>query len=232
MRDNFAEDQRNAFNLLLKYPLFENLILLNYPFEEEWIFSYLIRNRHLDLGNQISFLNRNENLKVDWVKMYNSQTGFLDYSSISSNKIACNALTEAGISITFRNWEWEEKLPESVQINDSFDISDLSKVLEGAGENGFYEFAIFESKAIWDHCFKDFVDKEMIDAWAYKDYLNKEVIYHYKSIEDNKLNKIMERIYESNEIAQGEYNKDDNCNEDNIIDEAFEGDPENIWNID
>lgn len=222
---DYLEEKRNVFNLLISYRAFERLILSNYPFEAEWIIKYFETNRHLNLSEQIWFLNLNKNLKIGWKEMYDLLTKFGNYSGLCHNKSACESLKSFGIEIHFSQNEWEPKLPKGIVLNDKCKSNDLSNWLEK--ENIEKEY-FFESKEIWNYFFKEYVDEEMIIAWTYKDTLNKEIERCREALNKRSEDEMLSQFYENQKMAQTECDE----NEDNIIDQAFEGDADNVWNID
>ncbi len=224
MRQSNAEEKIDAFHLITRYPAFEELILGNYPFDQDWVISYIREHHYKEDLWRIQTLNENENLKVDWVEMFNGGLGFICYPYICHNKVAVNILQAAGIKIDFV--AGYNIVLQDIKLNNSFLIRDLVTYMESN-----VDVNIFKSKEIWDFLFKHLVDDEMINAWMYYDSLNKEIELYYNSIENERILRIERLIYENEQIAQSEY-ENNLSNEENIIDTAFEGDPENIWNVD
>lgn len=227
MRINYAEEKLLAFKLLTDYTAFNEIILTNYPFKEDWIKAYRERYRRSNLQEFKCWISLNENLQWDWIKAYDEWRYLIDFNAIKFNKTACTILQQVDIPIYYT--EQKEDEIDLISFDSSFGVEDLTQLLSGEfkGFNG--RNSIFGSKRVWTHFFKEFVDEEMIQAWEYHDYLKQEVEYHYANERECKEDEMMSRYYESQEMAQYEEAPYD---EDNVIDTAFEGDRDNIWNVD
>lgn len=216
MPKNYIEEKKDAFELLIRYRAFERLILRNYPFDQDWLVSFLYNNHSEDDFDQIACLNENENLKINWTEMYNSGLGFINHLNIRYNKVAIYELEQLGIKLSYSAREDYEILPNEIKLSKNFGVKDLSNFLD----KGIGNDVVFDLREVWDHLFKDIFDERMMQAWFYHRCLLKDIENYYSGIRNNLDYDLLEKYYDNADLQQYEHDEGQNSQH-NIINDAL-----------
>jgi hypothetical protein len=205
MKNNLAGEKLAAYKLLTTYGCIKHLVLLNFPFDEDWLMAYTDDNRDLVYSEEyLIALYSNKNLQVDWLEL---------------NK-------QYGIKPAAYDYSYGEKKPSCIFFDETFDLSKLTQILLDFPYCDTFDY-VKQSIDVWHLCLEDIIDIEMIQAWYYSDNLRTQIIRYDSEIFNQRNCEWLEN--DAREISDGKW---DDSSENNIIDDVFEGDSDYLWNID